>query len=217
MYINRRVEMSPAGGACQVSTTLYNAALLAGLEIVERLPHSRPCSYVPYGCDATVAYGAVDLKFRNTLDHSIILHQTVDYLGAGTITFEIFGHPDDRVHVEIRNAYSWLGRGEPTYVIDRSLAPGEEVVEDSGVSGIHQRAWRVWFDGEGNELYTEELNNDVVRSVGALIRHNPVDGGTTAEELRGTRTESPDQPPPPAPAEPSPDEPEPEQPPPGVF
>ena len=178
MYIRSRIELSPAGGACQVSTTLYNAALLAGLEIVEREPHSRPCSYVPYGRDATVAWGAVDLKFRNNLDHPIILHQEVDRTSAGTITFEIFGHPRDRVYVEIGNAYSWIGRTESmtTYIVDTSLAPGEEVVEDSGTSGIHQRAWRVWYDEDGNELYTEELSNDIIRPVGALIRHNPAQG-----------------------------------------
>jgi vancomycin resistance protein YoaR len=217
MYINRRVEMSPAGGACQVSTTLYNSALLAGLEPVERWPHSRPCGYVPYGRDATVAYGAVDLKFRNTLDHPIIIHQVVDHLGAGTITFEIFGNPDDRVNVDIGNAYSWIGRTEPQYVIDTSLAPGQEVVEDSGVNGIHQRAWRTWFDDAGNELFTEDLSNDVVRPVGAYIRHNPVDGGTTPDELRGSSSSGSSQPSDPAPSEPKPDEPPPEPEDPGAF
>ena len=176
MYRDRRIELSPAGGSCQVSTTLYNAVLLAGLEIVERYPHSRPCSYVPYGRDATVAENPpVDFKFRNSLNHPIILHQSVDVHQAGTITFEIFGHPDDRVHVEIGNAYSWIARTESmtAYIVDRSLAPGEEVVEDAGVNGIVQRAWRTWFDEDGNELYTEQSSYDRLRPVGALIRHNP--------------------------------------------
>ena len=180
MYIRSRVELSPAGGACQVSTTLFNTVLLAGLEIVERYPHSRPCSYVPYGRDATVAYdSAVDLRFRNNLAHPIILNSIVDYTGAGTITFEIFGNPDDRVNVEITNAYSWLGRVDPTYIDDSSLAPGEEVVEDEGTNGVYQRAWRTWYDDEGNEIRTEEVSNDRIRSIGALIRRNP--SGTTTE------------------------------------
>jgi len=216
MYINRRIEMEPAGGACQVSTTLYNAAILAGLEITERWPHSRPCSYVPYGRDATVAWGAVDLKFKNNLTHPIIIHQVVDYLGAGTITFEIFGHPDDRVHVEIGNAYSWIGRPESTttYIIDTSLAPGEEVVEDRGVSGIHQRAWRTWFDDAGNELYTEDLSNDNIRPVGAVIRHNPGPSGLYPPADSGAYT-SPEPPPDDTPKPPGPDDPAPT--PPGVF
>lgn len=53
------------GGVCQTSTTLYNAALLAGLEIVERHPHTIAPSYVPVGLDAAVAQGVADLKIRN--------------------------------------------------------------------------------------------------------------------------------------------------------
>jgi vancomycin resistance protein YoaR len=202
MYRNGRVEMSPGGGACQVSTTIYNAALLAGLEIVERYPHGRPCGYVPYGRDATVAYCSVDLKFKNTLEHPIILHQSVDRHSAGTITFEIYGHPDDRVHVEIGNAYSWLGRSESstTYIIDRSLAPGAEVVEDEGTNGISQRCWRTWFDDAGNELYTEQISSDHVRSIGRLIRHNPDGSGESSgneASPEGSSGEAPAEEPPP--------------------
>ena len=53
------------GGVCQASTTLYNAALLGGMEIVERAPHHFAPSYVPPGRDAAVAYPGVDLRFRN--------------------------------------------------------------------------------------------------------------------------------------------------------
>lgn len=54
-----------AGGMCQVSSTLYNVALLANLEITERHPHSRRVYYVPADKDATVYYGSLDLKFIN--------------------------------------------------------------------------------------------------------------------------------------------------------
>jgi vancomycin resistance protein VanW len=55
----------PGGGICQLATTIYNAALYAGLEIVERHPHSRAVSYVPPGRDATIATWRKDLKLRN--------------------------------------------------------------------------------------------------------------------------------------------------------
>jgi vancomycin resistance protein YoaR len=58
------------GGICQVATTLYNAVKNAGLEIVERHPHSRPVGYVPRGMDATVSYH-LDFKFRNNKDRFI--------------------------------------------------------------------------------------------------------------------------------------------------
>ncbi len=57
------------GGACQVASTLHAAALLAGLDIVMRAPHSRPSAYIRMGLDATVSLGsgpsAIDLKLKN--------------------------------------------------------------------------------------------------------------------------------------------------------
>ncbi len=53
------------GGVCQVSTTVYIAALLAGLEVTERYPHAVAPSYVPFGMDAAVAQGVADLKLHN--------------------------------------------------------------------------------------------------------------------------------------------------------
>lgn len=66
------------GGVCQVSTTLYNAALLAHLEILERHPHSLPVSYVPAGKDATVSYPTLDLKFRNSLKINLRIRSLVE-------------------------------------------------------------------------------------------------------------------------------------------
>jgi len=71
--------MVPAwgGGVCQVSSTLYNAALLAGLEIVERGPHYWGPNYIAPGRDAAVAYGELDLKFRNNLPKSLRIRARV--------------------------------------------------------------------------------------------------------------------------------------------
>ena len=61
------------GGVCQVSSTLYNAILLAGLTPVERTGHFASSSYVPAGRDATVADGLIDFVFRNPLPHPVYL------------------------------------------------------------------------------------------------------------------------------------------------
>lgn len=66
------------GGVCQVSTTVYNAALKAGLPIVERYGHSRPVPYVAAGRDATVSYNAADMKFRNDRPYPIIVKAGVE-------------------------------------------------------------------------------------------------------------------------------------------
>ncbi|MCU0691693.1 MAG: VanW family protein [Polyangiaceae bacterium] len=76
------------GGACQVASTLHAAAYLAGLDVIERSPHSRPSGYIPIGLDATVVDGLVDLKLRNPFAFPLVVRSL---LGPGTLTFELFG------------------------------------------------------------------------------------------------------------------------------
>ena len=66
------------GGMCQISSTLYNAALIANLEITERHPHSRRVYYVPKDKDATVYYNTLDLKFKNNTENDIKILATND-------------------------------------------------------------------------------------------------------------------------------------------
>ena len=75
------------GGVCQVSSTLYNAVILANLEILERHRHTLPISYVPPGQDATVAFPELDFKFRNSLDTSVLIRSTVQ---GNTLTFQLY-------------------------------------------------------------------------------------------------------------------------------
>ena len=63
---------------CQISSTLYNAALIAKFEITERHPHSRRVYYVPKNKDATVSYGGADLKFKNNRDKKVKILATTD-------------------------------------------------------------------------------------------------------------------------------------------
>lgn len=70
-YVNGRVlyrdevRFEPGGGLCQVSTTLYNALLTAGFNIIERHRHFQPVTYVPLGLDATIKYGKKNLRMKN--------------------------------------------------------------------------------------------------------------------------------------------------------
>lgn len=66
----------PGGGICQLASTIYNAALLGGLKIVERHPHSRTVGHVPPGRDATIASWRKDLKLANPFTHPLML--TID-------------------------------------------------------------------------------------------------------------------------------------------
>lgn len=95
LFQNRR-NILIGGGVCQVSSTLYNAALLADLEIVERYRHSSPITYLPLGLDATVSYGYRDLKFRNAHPFPILITtslteemMTISVLGAEKLPYDV--------------------------------------------------------------------------------------------------------------------------------
>ena len=79
-----------AGGVCQVSSTLYNAARLANLTILERHSHSHEVTYVPKGRDAAVVYGEKDLKIRNDREGAVLIKS---YFAADSITFKILVNP----------------------------------------------------------------------------------------------------------------------------
>lgn len=88
-YQQGKVVDSIGGGACQVTTTLYNAVLRAELEIVERAPHSMIVSYVEPAMDAAIAGTYKNLRFKNNTDSPVYIEaHTIDR----TITFNIWGH-----------------------------------------------------------------------------------------------------------------------------
>ena len=118
VYNNGKVEQGMAGGVCQVTTTLYNAALMAELEIVERHPHSMTVGYVPLGRDAAVAGNYKDLKFRNNTEHPIMIEA---YAANGKLVMNIFGH-------EVHNA----GRKVSFDTVYEATVPkpAEKITED---------------------------------------------------------------------------------------
>ena len=91
------------GGVCQVSTTIYNAALMSGLEIQEVHNHTYPSNYVSKGRDAAVSYGYIDLKFKNNFAHPIYIKNIVS---NGAITSKIYGCNQDREKLYIRTQES---------------------------------------------------------------------------------------------------------------
>lgn len=90
-YANGRTVQTYGGGVCQVSSTLYGAAIRAGLIPTERNAHSMAVSYVPLGLDAAISEGAKDLKIKNTYDSPIYV---TGHTGGGVVTFSIYGKED---------------------------------------------------------------------------------------------------------------------------
>ena len=90
-YQDGQVVPGPGGGVCQTSTTLYNAVLRAGLEVVKRSHHSMPVHYVEPGCDATVAYDDIDFQFRNNTSGPVMVSART---AGGSLSFALFGVPE---------------------------------------------------------------------------------------------------------------------------
>ncbi len=88
IYVSGQVVDGVGGGICQITTTLYNAVVLANLEIVERTNHQFVPSYARASRDATVVYGSIDFKFKNNRNYPIKL---VCSVANGKASFQIFG------------------------------------------------------------------------------------------------------------------------------
>lgn len=135
------------GGTCQVSGTLHAAAFFAGLEIVERYPHSRPSSYLPLGLDATVSYPNITYRFKNPFDFPIVLHEKV---AGGVVRAEILG-PSRKLTVSyFRRIDDILPFEEVERETDK-LPVGERVVTQRGVPGFVATASRLVRDGAYGE------------------------------------------------------------------
>ncbi len=131
------------GGVCQTSSTLYNAALLAGLAVVERHHHNWAPKYVPPGCDAAVAQLTIDLRLRNPYPHPVRVRALVR---EGSIGFELLGSEAGPL-ATIEGAPT--ATVEPTEVIkvDERLAPGQRRLITRGRPGVRVAVYRHFTRG----------------------------------------------------------------------
>ncbi|MBQ7976522.1 MAG: VanW family protein [Clostridia bacterium] len=129
-YQNGQTVTGIGGGTCQVSTTVYSAALYADLKIVKRSNHSMSVSYVPLGQDATVTDGGIDLKFMNDTKFPVKISAVT---GGGKITVTIIGTtPDEPKTVKISHKSAGGGIRTTRLVYDSTGNLIKE--EDMGIS-----------------------------------------------------------------------------------
>ncbi|WP_273484675.1 VanW family protein [Desulforamulus ruminis] len=165
IIVNNELVDGLGGGICQVSTTLYNAVLLANLEVVERTNHSMPITYVPIGRDATVVFDAIDFKFRNNTDYWLYIQSHVK---GGTLVIKIFGNEQFKKDVVIR---SWI---EETYNPDTlvendySIRMGDRLIKQKGAQGYRVSAERVVME-KGQVVKVEKLPTSVYKARNQII------------------------------------------------
>ncbi|MFZ5898060.1 MAG: VanW family protein [Bacillota bacterium] len=164
IIIENEFQDGMGGGVCQVSSTLYNAVLLANLEIVERSHHSLPVAYVPIGRDATVVYGHIDFKFRNPDPTYVYIRSEI---GKSHLTIKVFGRVRENRRVEIK---SWVTQTFEPKVLreeDPNLEAGKEVVKRQGLRGYKAEAERwVWDDGK---LHKEKLPSSYYHPLDKIV------------------------------------------------
>ena len=146
-YLNGKVVDSLGGGICQVSSTLYNAVLMAELEVVERSPHSMMVTYVQASADAAIAGTYKDFKFKNDTDAPIYIEgYTTD---DKQIVFNIYGEetrPSNRT-IKYTNKVLESTPAVTQLVADSAQGIGYRLVE-SGHNGCKAELYKeVYIDG----------------------------------------------------------------------
>lgn len=141
MYVGTKIIKAEGGGVCQMSTTLFNAAVLADLEIISRRSHSMTVPYVPAGQDATVATGKSDFVFRNnTADPILIWSEVIGNYEWLSVEF-YSRHKAPQVvwnHQETQRTPF-----KTTFIPDWQLPKGSEKEQIPGADGVTVKSWVV--------------------------------------------------------------------------
>lgn len=180
-------EKEPGGGICQVASTIYTCTLLANLEVTERAPHMYLVTYVQAGMDATIYWGQLDFKFKNSTEYPLRIDASVS---GGYVHIKLVGtRPEtDYDHVVLRHSTLNTkapktvdenkneitivpsgGRDENGNLIDIAINQDGEYftivkIKESAYTGYTVVAYRDFVDADGNVLRSETLHTDVYNS-----------------------------------------------------
>lgn len=134
VIVNGTHRNAPGGGVCQVSTTLYNAELKAGILPTERYNHSKSVSYVQRGLDATLATGSKNLRFKNPYNYPIYIHA---YTAGGQITVEFWSN--------------------------KSVLDGKKYTPVSFVKGNVANTYLYGYNSKGELIYKKFIDTSIYR------------------------------------------------------
>ena len=159
IIVNNEFVDGIGGGVCQVSTTLYNSALLAGLEIVEANKHSKQVSYIKAGFDAMVNFGSSDLKFRNNTSEKVTI---ITNYSPAKARIRIFGENINKTRYKLTNEIFNIVEPTEEILIDEKQEHLDKIrFEDEyfylkkANKGMEIKSYREKY--ENNELVSKEL------------------------------------------------------------
>jgi len=174
VVVNGELVPGIGGGTCQAGTTVFNAALLAGYEIVDRTNHQLYISHYPLGRDATLNYPDTDLKFRNDTQYGVYLRAIPT---SRSLTVELYS-TDLGTEVTFNVSARYNIVQPPTrYISDPNLAEGQEKVEESGSAGFDVRVEKV-VKRQGVEVRKSSFRSHYV-PFRRIVRRGTGPGSTT--------------------------------------
>ena len=190
-YANGEHTTEIGGGVCQLSSTIYNAAIASALQIDERIAHTFEPTYVTPGEDATVSFGYPDFKFTNNSKSSIGIRTIFENY---TVTAEIYGVPILEAGKKRYLESEKVGDVDPpetVYILDETLLPGEEAIDKGAVPGTK---WETYIVEETDGVVTDRtyLHTSRYKGSAAVIRRNPLPGEELGDVPNDTLNDIPD-------------------------
>lgn len=167
VIVNQKADSGLGGGICQVSTTLYNAILLSNIKTTERAHHTFPSHYVDKGLDATVDWGNIDLKFKNTFDYPIYIE---GYTTGSVVAFNIYSNEKLKsTTCEMSTELYATVPAKTTYVNDSSLPAGQTEEVKSPHTGYKVKVYRSVYKN-GNLIEKQLISNDYYIAINGVIK-----------------------------------------------
>lgn len=154
-YLGTTLTQTIGGGVCKVASTLYNVAVLSNLEILERHNHTMPVPYVPYGQDATVAFGIKDFRFKNSIDSDIMIWaEGID----NTLYIAFYGSRPGPA-VEWSHQVQEISKAPVFYKINPAYKPGEQKLLVEGMDGAVVKSWIKISNGSDTQTKYMGISN----------------------------------------------------------
>ncbi|MGN0271323.1 MAG: VanW family protein [Lachnospiraceae bacterium] len=177
-YENGTTVETYGGGICQVSTTLYNAAIRAELGITERYAHSMIVNYVEPSMDAAISGEYKDLKFKNTTEAPIYIE---GYTDGGIIHFNIYGKETREAGREVKFVSETISQTDPgvQYVADGSLPIGTISTSQQAHTGKKAKLWKIVLVN-GVEKSREEFNSSTYQASPKIVLVGTMSGNANA-------------------------------------
>lgn len=190
-YQGGKVVQMTGGGICQISSTLYDAVVMANLDIVERHNHAFTTSYVGAGKDATVVYGALDFKFKNTRNYPISIKASAQNSIA---KIDIFGIKEENEYeIDIVTSIINYIPFTVVYEDDARYDEGYENVTQYGSRGCKSVTYKI-YKLNGAEVSRTVLSNDTYDAMNKYITRGTKKTQTSVTNIEPVTPKEPTEP-----------------------